>query len=190
VSQSDEEAWPRAQAGDATAFGLLFDRHADAVYRYACVRLRRRELAEDVVSYVFAEAWRQRDRIELTDGLLRPWLLAVARNRTNRIWREQARDGARPHLEPGVQPDHAEAVAAGLDAATTLGPVLDAIAALPDGPRETLTLHVWGDLSHEQIAAVLGVSVGTVKSRLHRARTRLSPLLGPGRHRDDEAVVR
>jgi RNA polymerase sigma-70 factor (ECF subfamily) len=188
VTESDEEAWRRAQAGDASAFGLLFDRYADTVYRYAYVRLRRQELAEDVVSYVFAEAWRQRARIELTDGLLRPWLLAVARNRTNRIWREQAQMGARPNPAPDVVPDHADAVAGGLDAATTLGLVLDAIAALPDGPRETLTLHVWGDLSHEQIATEMGVSVGTVKSRLSRARSRLGPLLRPGRRRSNEAV--
>jgi RNA polymerase sigma-70 factor (ECF subfamily) len=188
VTLSDEELWQRAQSGDASAFGLLFDRYADTVYRYACVRLRRTDWAEDVVSYVFAEAWRQRTRIELADGLLRPWLLAVARNRSNRTWREQARADAAPTTDRSVHPDHADEVAAGLDAGVTLGRVLDAIAGLPDGPRETLTLHVWGDLTHEQIATELGVSVGTVKSRLSRARNRLAPLLRPARPRSNEVV--
>ena len=175
---SDEELWQRAQAGDPAAFACLFDRYADTVYRYAMVRLHRRDWSEDVVSYVFAEAWRQRHRIELVDGTLRPWLLGVARNRANRIWRDQARRddlARRSALEDAA--DHAEGVAARLDAGSDLTRVLDAIADLPDGPRDTLTLHVWGDLSHEQIAQEMGVSVGTVKSRLNRARSRLSPLV-------------
>ncbi len=181
----DEELWRRAQAGDPAAFADLFDRHADTVYRYALVRLRRRDWAEDVVSYVFAEAWRQRSRIELTDATLRPWLLAVARNRANRTWRDHVRRQELADRTTGIPvADHAEGVAASIDADAALGRVLDALASLPDAPRETLTLHVWGELSHEQIAVAMGVSVGTVKSRLSRARSRLAPAL----RRDPEAV--
>jgi RNA polymerase sigma-70 factor (ECF subfamily) len=76
--------------------------------------------------------------------------------------------------DQGIGVDHASAVADGIDAEHELERVLDAVSALPDEPRETLILHVWGELSHDEVASEMGVSVGTVKSRLHRARSRLS----------------
>jgi RNA polymerase sigma-70 factor (ECF subfamily) len=179
--RSDDALWEAVRSGgpDAPdAFGELFDRYADVVYRYAMVRLRRAEWAEDVVSTVFSEAWRQRAHVDLHEGTLRPWLLGVARNQANRLWSQQSRREQRERRS--VVPDeadHAAGVAEHLDAEADLGVVLDAIGALPDGPRETLVLHVWGELSHEQIAAELGISIGTVKSRLSRARSRLATAL-------------
>jgi RNA polymerase sigma factor (sigma-70 family) len=181
-SQDDQVLWAAAVAGDADAFGLLFDRYADVVYRYALARLRNIDLAEEVVATVFSEAWRQRARIELRHGSLRPWLLGVARNQANRTWAQQAREQRRDRLaEAGVVADHAGAVAGRIDAQSELATVLDALAALPDAPRETLILHVWGELSHDEVATELGISVGTVKSRLSRARSRLAATLRPHR---------
>jgi RNA polymerase sigma-70 factor (ECF subfamily) len=177
--RSDEALWDDVRAGSAESFGALFDRYADVVYRYALVRLRRADWAEDVVSTVFGEAWRQRERVDLHDGSLRPWLLGVARNQANRLWSQQSRREQRERRALAAEEaDHAAGVASGVDAAADLEVVLDAIAALPDGPRETLVLHVWGELTHEQIAAELGISVGTVKSRLNRARSRLASARG------------
>lgn len=175
ASWDDRELWAAAVDGDAEAFARLFDRYADVVYRYAVVRLRDPIAAEEIVSTVFLEVWKQRHRIDLRDGLLRPWLLGVARNQVNRSWRQQARLVPAPQIEDGAtSADHAAAVAAGVDAQQELERVLDAVSELPDEPRETLILHVWGELSHDQVASELGVSVGTVKSRLHRARSRLA----------------
>ena len=175
---SDAPLWAEAQRGSTAAFAELFDRHADAVYRYTVVRLHQPQAAEEVVSVVFAEAWRQRHRIELLDGSLRPWLFGVARNQASRTTRQHVRQLRRDQLlVAGAVPDHAAAVADGIDAARDLGRVLDAIDELPDEGREPLVLHVWGELSHEQIARELGVSVGTVKSRIHRARRRLATAL-------------
>lgn len=176
---SEPELWAAAQQGATAAFGLLFDRHVDAVYRCAVVRLHDPQAAEEIVSIVFAEAWRQRHRIELLDGTLRPWLVGVARNQANRAVRQRVRQLRRDQaLVVAAASDHAAAVAAGVDAASDLVRVLDAIDDLPAESRDTLVLHVWGELSHDQIAHEMGVSVGTVKSRLHRARQRLATVVG------------
>lgn len=178
--ESDDTAlWAAAVRGEPAAFGDLFDRYADLVYRYALVRVRQADIAEEIVSTVFIEAWRQRSRIELQGRVLRPWLLGVARNQANwhlgRLYRrsldarppDPAAAGAVAAIDP------ADAVASRVDAPAELERVLAMLDALPDGAREVLVLHVWGELSHEDIALALGVSVGTVKSRLSRARRRL-----------------
>lgn len=177
-----------ARSGDEPAFVELFERHADDLFRYAVVRLRSRETALDVVSYVFGEAWRQRHRIETQDASLRPWLFAVARNRTARQIAERLRRADRV-LPDQVTTDHADRVAERLDAATVFPAVLEAIDRLPAGARETLLLHVWGGLTYEQIAAELGVEIGTVKSRLNRARQRLVAELQPNRVPESNADV-
>lgn len=76
----DGELWARAQAGDAGAFGVLFDRHANSVYRYCFRRSADWAIAEDLTSVVFFEAWRRCADVELGEGRLLPWLLGVATN--------------------------------------------------------------------------------------------------------------
>lgn len=174
----DADLWARARVGDPEAFGLLFDRHADSVYRYAHVKTSDAGAAEEIVSIVFSEVWRQRDRIEPMDGSLRPWLIAVARNQTNRLHRKRLRAAEatrvlRPDRGGSDHSDHADQVAEAVDASGRLSEVMEEIERLPLASRETLVLHVWGQLTHEQIAEELGVSTGTVKSRLNRARARL-----------------
>lgn len=179
---TDEQLWRRTRRGDEHAFGLLFDRHADDVFRYGQVRLRSREAAQDLVSYVFTEAWRQRHRIELQDGSLRPWLFGVARNRSARL-RRRALDrpvGAGSESS-STTPDHADRVVEQLESQDRCRAVLAALDALPAPSREVLSLAVWGGLTYEQIATELDIEVGTVKSRLSRARRRLAPVVDPGR---------
>lgn len=179
---TDEDLWGRSRRGDEVAFGRLFDRHADALFRYCAVRLRSRENAQDVVSYVFAEAWRQRHRIELQAGSLRPWLFSVARNRTGRVQTQLIKRAERGLGEVvAVVDDHADQVVDRVDAQRLCAEVLDAVDALPTAAREVLVLSVWGGLTYEQIAAELGIEIGTVKSRLNRARQRLAPLVDPQR---------
>lgn len=114
--------------------------------------------------------------VEPFDGSLRPWLLAVARTRAMRTWSEDRRWGrAAERADATVGPDPAEAVARGLDAGPELRRVLDAVDGLPAELRDPLVLRVWGELSHVEIAESLGIAVGTVKSRLNRARRRLAP---------------
>jgi RNA polymerase sigma-70 factor (ECF subfamily) len=76
----DGELWARAQAGDGGAFGVLFDRQANSVYRYCFRRSADWALAEDLTSVVFFEAWRRCRDVELGEGRVLPWLLGVATN--------------------------------------------------------------------------------------------------------------
>src|SRR5699024_1837991 len=105
----------------------------------------------EIVSIVFSEAWRQRGHIKLLDESLRPWLVAVARNQCNCHHRRRLRERNLPIPPASHSEDHADRVAESADAKAELHDVLMALDALSDGPRETLILHVWGELTHEQI---------------------------------------
>lgn len=183
----DNILWSRVRRDDTEAFGRLFDRHVDSVYRYAYAHTGDSSVAEEIVSIVFSEAWRQRGRIELLDESLRPWLVAVARNQCSRHHRRRLREQNLPIPPANRSEDHADRVVEMADASAELRDVLMAIDALSDGPRETLILRVWGELTHEQISIELGISIGTVKSRLSRARARLAAFRS-GRRRLETVV--
>ena len=169
---SDETDWPIVVTGDHDAFGRIFDRHSDLVYMFVRRRTYDDALAEDVVSQVFLEAWRQRDRVVLHEGSLRSWLLAVARNLIIRHWRGAERAaGATDRIRVDREltagmPD----ISDGIEAAERMAVVRSVLEAMPETQREVLLLSTWEELSYGEIAAVLGVPVGTVRSRLSRAR--------------------
>src|SRR5918992_1750206 len=77
---SDRELWAQAASGSDAAFGMLFERHASAVYNYCFRRVGNWSAAEDLTSATFLEAWRRRDQVRPTRDSLRPWLLGVATN--------------------------------------------------------------------------------------------------------------
>ncbi|MDO9458432.1 RNA polymerase sigma factor [Nocardioides sp.] len=163
------------RAGQADALTELFDRHADRIFRH-CFRLTAdRADAEDATATVFLEVWRHRQRVQVHDGTVVPWLYGVATNVCRNLTR-----GRRRHLravsrlpQPEVQPDHADRVAERLDTEQRAREVLDAIERLPQRERDVVALVAWSGLSYEAAAAALDVPVGTVRSRLSRARRRL-----------------
>ncbi|RYE92181.1 MAG: hypothetical protein EOO78_29250 [Oxalobacteraceae bacterium] len=84
---SDNELWRRAVAGDPGSFGVIFDRHADAVHSYCARRVGSLDAADDLVSIVFLEAWRRRNDVELVEGGALPWLYGIAgRSRAKAAW--------------------------------------------------------------------------------------------------------
>lgn len=176
--ETDADLLGRTQAGDANAFGELFERHAPAVLRFCFRRTGNAAFAEDLTSIVFLEAWRRRDRTVFFGGGARPWLLGVAVN----VLRSQAR-AARRHREAlgrlpvddAPEPE-SEAAIARVDAERVMRDVLKAVEKLGRREREVLELCVWEELSTEEAALALGISPGAVRSRLSRARRRL-PLL-------------
>jgi RNA polymerase sigma factor (sigma-70 family) len=171
--RTDAELWAR---GDAAAFGLLFERHARAVYNHCFRGTADWALAEDLTSVVFLEAWRRRD-VRLANESALPWLLGVATNALRNGWRSRRRRAAAlARLRPADEPDFAEDVESRLDDERAMRRVLDHVARLPRGEREVLALCVWDELSYEDAATALGVPVGTVRSRLSRARARLREL--------------
>jgi len=175
---SDHQLLARARHGDASAYGELFERHARAVYSYCFRRTADWALAEDCTSIVFLDAWRQRRTIQLAADSLLPWLLGVANN----VLRNQARSlrrwrAALDRLPPPVpEPDFAEASAGRLDDERRMREVLELIGRLPRADQDVLAVCGWAGLSYEQAAVALGVPLGTVRSRLSRARARLRDL--------------
>ena len=179
VSYTDRELWEQAAAGSDAAFGVLFDRHARAVYNH-CFRLTASwSTAEDLTSTVFLHAWRHRDRTRLHEDSCRGWLLAVATNLARTERRSMGRRLAllRRLPAPRAVPDHAEEVAGRLDDERRMREVLAAVRQLPRAQREAVALCLWAGLGYPEAAAALGVAEGTVRSRVSRARARLAGLV-------------
>ena len=161
----------------------LFGRHSGAVLGYARRRLDSAEDAEDVVVEVFATAWRR--RADVPDEAL-PWLYATAANVIAHVIRSESRRTRLGARLASVRPlreasdDPAEAVAA------EHGTVAAALDDLSESDAELLRLWAWEGLEPTEIAAVLGCSPGTARTRMHRARARLREALtrrgvtGPG----------
>jgi RNA polymerase sigma-70 factor (ECF subfamily) len=168
----------RVREGDPDAFGLLFDEHAKAVYNLAFRLTGSWSTAEEAVSLTFLEAWRLRRKVEPEGGPLRPWLLGVALNVTRNLSRAARRhQAAMSRLPPAPHvPDFADELAGQLDDAGQLRRVLTALGSLRAGEREVLALCVWSGLDYAEAAGALGVPVGTVRSRLSRARSKLRKL--------------
>jgi RNA polymerase sigma factor (sigma-70 family) len=159
-------------------FGPLFDRHATSLHRYLVRRLGPDE-AESMVGEVFRIAFERRASYDLGRPDARPWLYGIATNLVARHRRTEARRVravARLAARRADAGDLGEDASAGLDAATDWRRVADALAALPPVELDTLVLHVWEDLPYTQVAEALDIPVGTVRSRLNRARRRLREL--------------
>jgi RNA polymerase sigma factor (sigma-70 family) len=171
----DGELWRRACQGEAECFGVLFDRHAAAVRAFCARRTGSIDAADDLVSMVFLEAWRRRAEVELIDSNALPWLYGIARRTMQHRWRTALRHRrALERLGPApATPDHADDVAARLDDERHLVRLGAAFRRLKPSDRDVLVLCVWQGLTYAEAAVALGVPVGTVRSRLSRARSRL-----------------
>lgn len=175
----------RIRSGDPDVFRELFDDHARSVYNHGFRLTGAWSVAEDVVSLTFLEAWRLRERVDVDGeaGSLRPWLLGIATNVARNV-----RSAARRHAgalarlpPPEVVPDFAEEVVGRLRDRERLAQVRTALAALRQPEREVVALCVWSGLDYAEAAAALGVPVGTVRSRLSRARGKLRKLVTAGK---------
>jgi len=158
----------RASLDDPTRFELVFDRHFDTVYRYLARRIGP-DAASDLAAETFAVAFRRRVDYDSARADAGPWLYGIAANLL-RSWRRREERMLRAYARTGADP-------AGITEHPAGPQVADALAALEPADRETLLLYAWADLSYEQIAEALGVPVGTVRSRLHRARARVRTAL-------------
>jgi RNA polymerase sigma factor (sigma-70 family) len=167
---TDTEVMARS-LDEPEAFATLFDRHAAAVHGYLGRRVG--NLADDLLSETFLIAFRRRAAYRPERVEVRPWLIGIATNLVHgaaraerRRYRALARAGMEPEI-PGADPGDS---AARLDAQALRGPLAGALAGLKTRDRDVLLLFAWAQLSYEEIAAVLDVPLGTVRSRLNRAR--------------------
>jgi len=171
---TDDELVAELRLGASSALGELFDRYADRVYNYCFRRVGSWHQAEDLTSTTFLEVWRSRERAAAYDGTALPWLYGVATNVCRNATRSQRRQlRAVDRLPREVAADHAERVAEVVDSERRMAELVDALAQLKDSERDVILLVTWSGLTYEQAASALGVPVGTVRSRLSRARQRL-----------------
>ncbi len=183
---TDRELWQRAAAGEAEAFGGLYDRHASAIYNYCFRRCADWALAEDLTATVFLEAWRKRERVVLDrEYAVLAWLYGVATNvlrnelrRRRRLARALAALGAARSA-----PDSAERLAEQAE----MRSILAAVGKLSGRELDVFALCVFADLSYEQASLALGIPIGTVRSRLARARNRLELSRYTGHERANDA---
>jgi RNA polymerase sigma factor (sigma-70 family) len=169
---TDAEEWRSALAGDGEAFARIFDRHQQRIFRHSLALVPSHDDAKDVVGITFLEAWRKRQSVRFVDDSLLPWLLVTASHSARNVSRSARR--YRDLLER--VPRAHEGV---LDETVDDGPAIDALAQLSQPHRDVVTLCVIEGLSEAEAAAVLSVPVGTVKSRLHRAKAKLAARLAP-----------
>ncbi len=178
-NEEDQLLVLRAQQGDLTAFNALVERHQRAVYSTCLRMLRDPHLAEDATQDAFVRAWNAIDSFR--GGIVRPWLLRIATNRTYDILRSRAR---RPAQSLDAQPFESEPewttqvnVAEQPDQYSTRGEMSvfleNALATLPDDQRIVIVLSDVQGYGYDEIATILDIAVGTVKSRISRGRSRL-----------------
>jgi RNA polymerase sigma-70 factor (ECF subfamily) len=158
-----------ASVDDPRAFVAIFDRYFRTIHRYLARRVGR-EVAGDLASETFARAFDVRSRYDVQRPDALPWLYGIATNvlakerraeqRRLQAWSRLPRSEDAERLSPGLDED-----------------VAAALAALPRGEREVLLLYAWAELTYEEIAVALDVPIGTVRSRLSRAREHARALL-------------
>jgi RNA polymerase sigma factor (sigma-70 family) len=176
VDESDAEIVGRSTNGDARVFGELFWRHNGAVHGYLARRAGR-DTADDLVAEVWLRAFRGRANFDPHYEDARPWLYGIARNVLNAHWRQMSKA---PPLLPVAVSDPWPEFEEHIDVNERRADLMDALEALTDDEREALLLVAWEQLTPAEAAAVLGVPPGTVRSRLHRARSALRPVLAGG----------
>jgi RNA polymerase sigma factor (sigma-70 family) len=191
MAPTDDELWRRGGGGEAAAFGELFDRHAKAVYNHLFRRTGDWSLAEELTSVVFLEAWRRRSAVRIEHESVLPWLLGVATNVLRNSWRSRRRHrAALERLPREAAAGFADDADARLDDEARMKEILGRLRALPRCQAEVLALCVWAGLTYEEAAVALDVPLGTVRSRLSRAKARLrEPERRVGHERDGDHAV-
>lgn len=184
---TDDGLLRRMMAGDEEAFTLLYRRRHPAIYRFALHMSGNQALAEDVTQEVFMTLIRDAKRFDPARGTLAGFLFGVARNHVRKRW-EQERNSIPLVAEGGEYHRNGNSVGASgngnrhgaftnshdeFASLETVGRVRQAIATLPENYREVVVLCELEEMSYEEAAGALDCPIGTVRSRLHRARTLL-----------------
>ncbi len=171
----DEDIVRRVVAGDVAAFGALVERHERRVYNLALRMTGREDDARDATQDTFLTALRRLSSFR-GDAAFTTWLHRVTVNACYDLLRRRGRGPVLEHdpdraAEPPPVPDHADDVELSVD-------VRRALLEVPADYRVVMLLHDVHDLPYEEVAAIVGVPVGTVKSRLHRGRVALARIMG------------
>ena len=153
------------------SFDAAFSEEFASLHRYLARRVGA-SAADELAAETFAVAFRRWDRLD-PERSVRPWLYGIAANLMRHHWRKERRM-LRAYARTGVDPVYTED-----EPAEDTRELAAALAELRRDEREILLLHAWAELTDTEIAAVLGIPAGTVKSRLSRTREKLRNRLGP-----------
>ena len=174
---SDAEVIGRS-LGEPEAFGLIYDRHAATVLRFLGRRAGAR-VAEGLVGELFRIAFERRKTFDASRATALPWLYGIGSNLLLKHRRAEARRLRASARMAAAESTDRRASAAALDARLLFPRVAGAIEGLSDDEREALLLFAWEELSYQSMAEALELPIGTVRSRLNRARAHLRELLEP-----------
>ncbi|MGZ6610782.1 MAG: RNA polymerase sigma factor, partial [Solirubrobacteraceae bacterium] len=177
---ADEDLMPLVHDGDARAFEVVFDRHADAAFSLAYRMCGRRAMAQDIVQDAFLSLWRSGARYDRARGSVRSWVLGVVRNRAIDLFRRETVRTGRDISAEGVveRMPASEDVAVDAERREDARDVRAALSDLPSEQRQVIELAYFGGFSHMQIAEMLEVPAGTVKGRMRLGLTKLRVALG------------
>ena len=180
---ADEELMPLVGRKDPDAFEVLYDRHGGAAYSLAYRIVGDRAAAEEVTQEAFISVWRSGARFDAARGSVRSWLLSVVRNRAIDFLRSKA--GKAPKLDfddesaleqrPAAERTEEEALRR-----ETAVEVRGAIGNLPGEQAKVIELAYFGGFSHSEIAAILGLPMGTVKGRMRLGLEKIRGELAEG----------
>ena len=170
--QADDAAVIERSTREPDRFAAVFDRHAAHIHRYLARRVGR-EVADDLLAETFLVAFRKRGRYDGSHRDARPWLYGIATNLVGQHRREEVCRWRRVR-DPVAGPfDQSERVLGDLTARSIRPLLTEALAELADRDRDVLLLVACEDLTYEEVSRALCIPVGTVRSRLHRARAEL-----------------
>jgi len=179
IDDNDAEIIRRSRESPA-AFAALFDRHAVAIHRFAARRVGD-ALADDLMSQTFLVAFERRSSYDLARASARPWLFGIVTHLLSRHARTEGRRWrAYTHsatLRPISVDADADRVVARVDASGSRSGLTRCLADLTTGDRDVLLLFAFAELTYDEIASALEIPVGTVRSRLHRARRQMRQAL-------------
>jgi RNA polymerase sigma-70 factor (ECF subfamily) len=180
---ADEELMPLVGRKDPEAFEVLYDRHGGAAYSLAYRIVGDRAAAEEVTQEAFISVWRSGARFDAARGSVRSWLLSVVRNRAIDFLRSKA--GKAPKLDfddeavleqrPAAEMTEEEALRR-----ETASELRGALGKLPSEQSKVIELAYFGGFSHSEIAAILGLPIGTVKGRMRLGLEKIRGELAEG----------
>ncbi len=166
MNEDDRADWGALCDGDPRGLARLFDRHEARLFRHAARLLSTREDAKDAVAIAFFELWRRRGSVRLVDGSPLPWLLNTVSNTARNLERSARRYRALLGRVDDPAPSD------GMPSVDETG-VLAALRRLPEKQQSVVVLTIMQGYHERETATALGIPVGTVKSRLARAKARL-----------------
>jgi RNA polymerase sigma-70 factor, ECF subfamily len=172
---ADEDLMPLVHDGDARAFEVVLDRHADAAFSLAYRMCGRRGMAQDVVQEAFLSLWRSGARYDHARGSVRSWILGVVRNRTIDLFRRETVRAGRDVTADSVveRMPSPEDIAGDAERRQDARDLRDALGDLPADQRQVIELAYFSGFSHTQIAEMLELPTGTVKGRMRLGLTKL-----------------